>query len=54
MSTDGPRTSRLPGFHARTVAERRGYLASLGVSLVDLDDGLSLDDAAQRYVTSPP
>ena len=44
--SNGSGTSRLPGFHARTVGERRGHLASLGVSLVDLDDGLTLDDAA--------
>jgi hydroxymethylglutaryl-CoA reductase len=39
-------TSRLPGFHAKSVEERRRYLAELGVELAALDDGLSLADAA--------
>ena len=39
-------SSRLHGFHARTVDERRRHLAELGVDLADLDGGLSLADAA--------
>ncbi|MEZ4402493.1 MAG: hydroxymethylglutaryl-CoA reductase, degradative [Kofleriaceae bacterium] len=39
-------TSRLPGFHALSVDERRAVLAARGVDLADLDGGLGLDDAA--------
>ncbi|MBK9032448.1 MAG: hydroxymethylglutaryl-CoA reductase, degradative [Myxococcales bacterium] len=39
-------SSRLHGFHARTVDERRRHLADQGLDLDDLDGGLSLADAA--------
>lgn len=39
-------SSRLPGFHRKTVDERRRYLEALGVDLAALDGGLTLDDAA--------
>lgn len=39
-------TSRLPGFHGKSVDERRQHLADAGVDLADLDGGISLADAA--------
>lgn len=38
-------SSRLPGFHSRTVDERRQLLRERGLDLDALDGGLSLDDA---------
>jgi hydroxymethylglutaryl-CoA reductase len=39
-------TSRLPGFHGKSVDARRQHLADVGVDLADLDGGISLADAA--------